>query len=94
MRLKFQNVKPPLNINKYLTSITYTDEEEDNADDLQLVFDDREKKWLGDWLKITPTIVRSTKQVKKEVAADNVVNYTVKKGDTTVRINTDLSKQR
>ena len=82
LRLKFQNVKPPLNINKYLTSITYTDEEEDNADDLQLVFDDREKKWLGDWLKITPTIVRSTKQVKKEVAADNVVNYTVKKGDT------------
>ena len=82
LRLKFQNVKPPLNINKYLTSITYTDEEEDNADDLQLVFDDRERKWLGEWLKITPTIVRTTKQVNKEVAADNVVNYTVKKGDT------------
>ena len=30
---------------------------EDNADDLQLTFDDRERKWLGDWLKITPTIV-------------------------------------
>ena len=82
LRLKFQNVKPPLNINKYLTSITYTDEEEDNADDLQLVFDDRERKWLGEWLKITPTVVRTTKQVNKEVAADNVVNYTVKKGDT------------
>ena len=82
LRLKFENVKAPLDINKYLSSMTYTDEEEDNADDLQLVFDDRERKWLGDWLKITPTIVKTTKQVKKEVAADNVINYTVKKGDT------------
>lgn len=82
LRLKFQNVKAPLNINKYLSSLTYTDEEEDKADDLQLTFDDRERKWLGDWLKITPTIVKTTKQVKKEVAAENVINYTVKKGDT------------
>lgn len=80
--MKFQNVKAPLNINKYLSSLTYTDEEEDKADDLQLTFDDRERKWLGDWLKITPTIVKTTKQVKKEVAAENVINYTVKKGDT------------
>ena len=55
LRLKFENVKAPLDINKYLSSMTYTDEEEDNADDLQLVFDDRERKWLGDWLKITPS---------------------------------------
>lgn len=82
LRLKFQNVKAPLNINKYLSSLTYTDEEEDKADDLQLTFDDRERKWMGDWLKITPTIVKTTKQVKKEVAAENVINYTVKKGDT------------
>lgn len=82
LRLKFENVEVPLNINKYLSEMTYTDEEEDNADDLQLTFDDRESKWLGDWLKITPTIIRTTKQVKKEVAAENVINYTVKKGDT------------
>lgn len=82
LRLKFENVKVPLNINKYLSSLTYTDEEEDNADDLQLTFDDRERKWLGDWLKITPTIVRTTKQVQKEVQQENVINYTVKKGDT------------
>lgn len=82
LRLKFQNVKVPLDINKYLSSVTYTDEEQDNADDLQIAFDDRESKWMGDWLKITPTIVKTTKQVQKEVAADNVVNYTVKKGDT------------
>ena len=62
--------------------MTYTDEEEDKADDLQLTFDDRERKWLGNWLKITPTVVRTTKQVSKEVQQENVINYTVKKGDT------------
>lgn len=35
LRLKFQNVKVPADINKYLSSITFTDEDEDNADDLQ-----------------------------------------------------------
>lgn len=82
LRLKFENVKVPLDINKYLSTMTYTDEEEDNADDLQLTFDDRERKWLGDWLKITPTVVKTTKQVQKEVQQENVINYTVKKGDT------------
>ncbi len=43
LRLKFQNVKVPANINKYLSSLTFTDEDEDNADDLQLAFDDRKK---------------------------------------------------
>lgn len=82
LRLKFENVEVPLDINNYLSSMTYTDEEEDNADDLQLSFDDRERKWLGDWLKVTPTVVRTTRQVQKEAAAENVINYTVKKGDT------------
>ena len=41
LRLKFQNVKVPADINKYLSSLTFTDEDEDNADDLQLAFDDR-----------------------------------------------------
>ena len=47
LRLKFQNVKVPANINKYLSSLTFTDEDEDNADDLQLAFDDRERKLAG-----------------------------------------------
>lgn len=80
--MKFENVKAPLDINKYLSSMTYTDEEEDKADDLQLTFDDRERKWLGDWLKITPTVMRTTRQVSQEKEVQNVINYTVKKGDT------------
>lgn len=82
LRLGFQNVTAPLDPNQYLTSLIYTDEEEDNADDLQLVFDDGERKWLGEWLKITPTVARTEKQVQKEVQQESVVNYTVREGDT------------
>jgi phage protein D len=36
--------------NKYLISLSYTDNEEDKADDLQLSLDDREGVWLTNWL--------------------------------------------
>ena len=38
-------------VNSYLLSMSYTDNEEDKADDLQLTLDDRENIWLGSWLK-------------------------------------------
>jgi len=82
LRLKFQNVMVPLDINKYLSGMTYTDEEEDKADDLELVLDDRESGWMGDWLKITPTVIQTAKRVEREVQQYDVINYTVKKGDT------------
>ena len=37
-------------INRDLLSMTYTDNEEDKADDLQLSLADREWIWLGNWL--------------------------------------------
>lgn len=80
--MKFQNVKVPADINKYLSSLTFTDEDEDNADDLQLAFDDRERKWLGSWLEVKPTFIKTTTTVQKQVEAASVVNYVVKKGDT------------
>ena len=82
LRLKFQNVKVPADINKYLSSLTFTDEDEDNADDMQLAFDDRERKWLGSWLEVKPTFIKTTTTVQKQVEAASVVNYVVKKGDT------------
>ena len=82
LRLKFQNVNAPADINKYLSSLTFTDEEEDNADDLQLAYDDREDKWLGNWLEVKPTFVKTATAVKKQTDPENVVNYVVKKGDT------------
>lgn len=38
-------------VNKYLQSLTYTDNEEDKADDLQITLDDREGIWIKSWLK-------------------------------------------
>jgi len=37
-------------MNKYLLQMTYTDNEEDKTDDLQISLDDREGVWLTDWL--------------------------------------------
>lgn len=79
LKLKFENVSVPADINKYLSSLTFTDEEEDNADDLQLAFDDRESKWLGSWLEVKPTFVKTSTTVQKQVEAASVVNYVVKK---------------
>ena len=40
-------------INQNLLSMTYTDNEEDEADDLQIKLHDKDKKWLGKWLNDT-----------------------------------------
>lgn len=81
LRLTFQNVTAPADINKYLSSLTFTDEEEDNADDLQIVIDDRERTWLGSWLEIKPTF-SSASGVGMQVTDESTINYVVKKGDT------------
>ena len=82
LRLKFQNVKVPANINKYLSSLTFTDEDEDNADDLQLAFDDRKRKWLGSWLEVKPTFIKTTTTVQKQVEAAKRCQLCGQKGDT------------
>lgn len=50
IRLTFEGVDISADINKHLLSLTYTDNDEDETDDLQLSLDDREGIWLGDWL--------------------------------------------
>ena len=50
VRLTFAGVDISADINKHLLSLTYTDNEEDKTDDLQLSLDDREGVWLGKWL--------------------------------------------
>lgn len=50
IRLTFEGVDISADINKHLLSLTYTDNEEDETDDLQVSLDDREGVWLGDWL--------------------------------------------
>ena len=50
VQLTFDGVDISADINKHLLSLTYTDNEEDKTDDLQLSIDDREGVWLGNWL--------------------------------------------
>lgn len=46
----FNGVDISVYVNKDLISLTYTDNEEDEADDLQIKVIDREGKWLREWL--------------------------------------------
>lgn len=82
LRLAFKNVEVPEDLNLHLVGSVYTDEAEDCTDDFQLTYEDRESNLLGDWLEIKPIFVKSTRQVEKQVEAENVVNHVVKKGDT------------
>ena len=50
VRLIFDGVDISADINRYLQSLTYTDNEQDKTDDISLSIDDREGVWLGSWL--------------------------------------------
>lgn len=50
IKLVFEGVDITEDINKYLLSITYTDNDDDKSDDLQISLDDRENIWIGSWL--------------------------------------------
>lgn len=54
VRLIFEGVDISADINRNFLSLTYTDNEEDKTDDLQLSLDDKEGVWLGNWLN-TPS---------------------------------------
>ena len=51
--VSFDGVDISRPINEGLLSLSYTDNEEDEADDLQIKIQDRKKKWLGQWLNDT-----------------------------------------
>jgi phage protein D len=50
VRIDIDGTDISVDINKYLLSMSYTDNEEDKTDDLQIELDDREGVWIGDWL--------------------------------------------
>ncbi|WP_217958070.1 phage late control D family protein [Acutalibacter muris] len=50
VRLTFDGVDISADVNRYLQSLSYTDNEQDETDDLQITLDDREGVWLGSWL--------------------------------------------
>lgn len=50
IQIYFENVDISAQLRNYLLAMTYTDNEEDRSDDLQITLDDRENVWLGEWL--------------------------------------------
>lgn len=48
--VSFDGVNITDDIKPYLKSLTYTDNEEGEADDLQIVLQDRNRLWLENWL--------------------------------------------
>jgi phage protein D len=50
IEVKFDGIDISDSIQRYLTSITYTDNEEDETDDLQIDLQDRDGIWLTKWL--------------------------------------------
>lgn len=74
----------PQNLTDRLLSATYTDNEEDAADDFQLSYchvgSDKNRKWLE--VKTTIAPPDTGKLVQQEVAPTEVINYVVQRGDT------------
>ena len=50
IKVVFGGVDISKSIDKYLLSLTYTDNEEDETDDLQIKLQDRDGIWLEKWL--------------------------------------------
>lgn len=67
VRLTFDGTDVSEDINKYLQSLSYTDNEQDETDDLQLTLDDREGVWLGSWLN---TSEQKAKETPKKSSGD------------------------
>ena len=75
IRLTFSGVDISADINKHLLSLTYTDNEEDKTDDLQLSLDDKEGVWLGSWLN-TPSASKGAEISAVIVQKNWAVSYT------------------
>ena len=82
LALEFSGFTVPDDLARHLLTASYTDNEEDSTDDFQMTYDDRERNLEGSWLEVKPTTVKSTKQVKKTVQKEEIINYVVKRGDT------------
>lgn len=54
-----------LDLMPYLVSLTYTDKADEELDDLQIVLEDREGLWQGDWLPQAGDVIEASIQTEK-----------------------------
>lgn len=77
--IEFECVDISVDISRYLLSMTYSDNEEDKTDDLQLELDDRDGVWLNYWLNTPeqpPALVGSGWKIGDEVTVSGQPQYT------------------
>lgn len=79
-RLTFQGVDITDDIKRYFKSLTYTDNEADETDDLQIVLQDRDGPWVQKWIEDMLNAA-ATKEEAAETAAEESTEYIPKVGD-------------
>lgn len=73
----FDGVDISKSIRPYLLSLTYTDNEEDEADDLQITLQDRDGLWLCQWLNDMVQAAASTADVTSSTPVSSATTYQV-----------------
>ena len=63
VKLYFKGADISKELSKYLLSLSFTDKEEDETDDISLSLDDREGKWIKDWLNTSKAVKTKTETV-------------------------------
>lgn len=74
VKLTFKDTDISKDLSKYLLSLSFTDKEEDETDDISISLDDREGKWIKDWLNTNKAGSKTTKTTS-EVKAGNIVQF-------------------
>ena len=64
VKLYFKGADISKELSKYLLSLSFTDKEEDETDDISLSLDDREGKWIKDWLNTSKAVKTKTETVQ------------------------------
>lgn len=67
VKLVFDGVDISASARSYLLSVTYTDNEEDETDDLQIKLQDRDGIWLEEWLNAAVDSAASSDDVKNRL---------------------------
>lgn len=76
VKLYFKGADISKDLSKYLLSLSFTDKEEDETDDISISLDDREGKWIKDWLNTNKTAGKTQMVTKKgEVKVGNIVQF-------------------
>ena len=77
VKLYFKGRDISKDLSKYLLSLSYTDKEEDETDDISISLDDREGKWIKDWLNTNKTAKTKAETVttKGKIKVGNIVQF-------------------